>query len=360
MKKRTGFFKAFPPPAYLSMPAVGLDISDLSIKFAELKYHKGALRLERYGYQAIPAGAIENGEVKKSRPVIEALKKLREKHGLYRVVISLPEEQAYVVRMSLPLVSNKELRQSIELQLEEYVPLSGNNIVFDYQVIRRVPGDKGRVDVSVSVLPAELVKNYYYVLEKAGWQPLAFEIEAHSLARSLLGPDTEGVSLIVGIGKTRTSFAVVEGTKVSFTSTVDSVGGMYVTENIAQKLNISFEEAEKLKIAKGLLRSSDNADVFEVIIASASVLRDEIGNILKYWRSHQPLDSQAVSQIILCNGESTLLGLDNYLASNISLPVKIGDPWRNTLSVDETVPALSFYDSLRYSTALGLALRAVN
>ena len=55
--------RIFPPPRYLQMPALGMDISDRSLKFVEILEKGGALRLGRFGKRTLPEGLIEAGEI---------------------------------------------------------------------------------------------------------------------------------------------------------------------------------------------------------------------------------------------------------------------------------------------------------
>jgi len=57
-------FDFLSPKNALTLPAFGLDISDLSLKLASLKRRGEQLRLESFGRASIPAGVLEKGEIK--------------------------------------------------------------------------------------------------------------------------------------------------------------------------------------------------------------------------------------------------------------------------------------------------------
>jgi len=71
--KQDLLLKFFPVPKYLTQPAVGMDISDRSIKFMELKYKDGEFSLGRFGEREIPAGVIEGGELKEINQLVAIL-----------------------------------------------------------------------------------------------------------------------------------------------------------------------------------------------------------------------------------------------------------------------------------------------
>ena len=64
----------FPVPKYIEPSILGLDISDRSLKFAELVLKDGHLELEKFGSRVIPEGLIKSGEIINKDALIEYLK----------------------------------------------------------------------------------------------------------------------------------------------------------------------------------------------------------------------------------------------------------------------------------------------
>ena len=58
-----------------NLNAFGIDLSDRSIKVAQIKKKDNKLRLYAYGRENIPKGLIEDGEIKKREEVIRLIKK---------------------------------------------------------------------------------------------------------------------------------------------------------------------------------------------------------------------------------------------------------------------------------------------
>ncbi len=353
------FFKFFPVPPSLILSGTGLDISDLSVKFISLVAADDYYRMTDFGEADIPMGVIEKGKVINQAGLVKVLEELRIKHSLKYVVASLPEEPAYLIRIKLPSMPENELRDSIELQLEEHIPLSASEVIFDYEIFTRPLTEADGYDLSVSIIPKNVLTDYQQAIEAAGLIPVALEIEAQSLARSLVQRGDQKTYLIVDIGKTRTGFCVVSRGLVLFTATLGGIGGEDLTSAIQRNLAVTHEEAEKIKISKGLMRSVSNRPVFEAIIPIVSIWRDEINRYRSYWETHKD-DGEAkdkISGIIMCGGQASLPGLVDYLESNIGLPVTIGNPWLNVLEENNTIPSIDFNNSLRYATTTGLALR---
>jgi len=356
---RNIFFRMFPLPAGLNPQTVGIDISDRSLKFFELRDQKSQLQAGHFGEIELVPGIVEGGRIILSEELIKILKELAQKNNFSRAVVSLPEDRAYTIQLRLPLMKLSELRQSIEFQLEDYIPLPLPSIVFDYQIL--IPPTKKNpwYEVAVSIMPRETVDNYTSVLMAAGIIPLAFEIEAQAMSRSLLASNSQETCLIVDIGKVHTGFFVANSSAVFFASITSNISGDQINSNIARELKISEVEAEKLKNEIGLNCQNSNQPLFFASIPMITSIKDEIIQRFDYWQDRNELGMVRgkIDRIILCGGQASLPGLIDFLQSYFEVPVELGNPWRNIYSLETRVPDLSLMESLRYSTAIGLSLR---
>ena len=118
----------FPTPTYLAQPVLGLDISDNSIKFVEFLRKKGGFELGRFGERVLPEGTLENGKIQKPEEVKQVLFKLHEELRLRTAFVSVMEEQGYLLRLRVPVKTESEIHEAIELQLEEHIPLPHHHV----------------------------------------------------------------------------------------------------------------------------------------------------------------------------------------------------------------------------------------
>jgi len=340
------------------MPAVGLDISDTSMRFVELVETRHGLVIGRFGERAIPHGVIESGEVKKPADLRAIFSALKKEHNLDLVAVSLPEEKAYLFDLHLPKMKYREIRGAIELSLEEYVPIKASEALFDYDIEMETDTN---IQVSVSVTPRTLVDGYLEAFSGSGITPTAFEVEAQAVARAIVPEGDKNTYMIVDFGKTRTGIAIVANGFVQFTSTIP-IGGGALTEAVARNLNISYEEAEKIKREKGVSGGAGNEELSLALISTISVLRDNVSKHYTYWQTHDDYGKKhaPIQKIYLCGGDSNLAGFISYLASGLEVKVELAQVMVNVNPLHRYVPEISFGDSLRYATAIGLALRRPN
>ena len=349
----------FTPPKFLSMPAVGIDISDHGIKYAELFAKEKGYTLGKFGSIPIPAGIVEGGKILNPLELAEILNTLRLEKNLTFVRSAVPEEQVYFFRARYPSGTLEVLRETIELSLEEHVPVPAMDAIFDFEVVGASGTD---VDVAVTVATQATIESYSDVFKAAGLTLLSLELEASATARSVIGVDDDGVHLIVDFGEVRTGVAIVYKRQVYITSTV-AVGGQMLTETVARHLGISLAEAESLKREFGLQRNSQHEELFAVLLTNIAILRDEINKHLIYWHTHPDEEGKPrpeITKILMVGGDSNLIGLPEYLSATLKIDTMVGDIWTNVSLPSHGIPDIPKNDSLSYGTSIGLALYTSN
>lgn len=350
------FFRFFPIPSFFVVPSFGLDISDQSLKFVELLTTNNGIKMGRHGEHSIPPGIIESGKIKDSKRMEEILLALRKKEGLKSVRVSLPEEQMYLFRLRLDKANIVNVREAIELSLEEHIPISAEDAIFDYELLNE---DEKEIELQIAAIPKNIIENYLSIFQHSGILVQSFELEAQAISRAVIQKGDMDTYMIVDFGQTRTGIFIVSRGVVIFTSTLDDMGGVILNNMIAKNFNISFEEANKMKQKYGLQRNTPNKEIFAVLLNSVSILRDEIAKDFFYWQTHKDEEGKnnpPIKKIILCGGDSNLIGLSEYLSVSIKSPVGLANAWTNILDTKKNIPEISFTQALSYATALGLAL----
>ncbi len=346
--------------------AFGLDISDFSIKIAQLK-KKRSLELINHNRTPIPEGLIKEGEIKKEKELIEIIKKSvagvkGDEIRTPYVISSLPEQHCFVKIIQLPKMKLKEAEEAIKWETEANIPLSLEEVYLDWQIIS--PPAIDHLDILINAAPKILIDKYSQVLQEAGLEPVIFEIESVATARSLIKDEfAPKPVLIIDLGFNRTSFIIFAGASIRFTSSIP-LSSQKMIADLAEKFKISQEEAKLFKFRIGLDRDKEKGRVFNALLPSMTKLIDQIRDCLNFYKEHiHKLDGYQgdISKIILCGGGAYLKGLPQYLSNRIKIPVNLGNPWINVFPKNsKKIPDIPFKDSLAYSTALGLALRGTD
>ena len=355
--------RVFPPPHFLVAPAAGLAISAHALRFASFDGSgERHLRLANYGEAEIPDGVFAGGEIKDRGALKAILSDFQKKHGLRSVYVSVPEQPSFILYLALPPLQRSEIRGNLLGRIEQHVPFSANDIVFDYEIAECAETENdSALCVGVTILPQKIAADYLLLLAECGVEPLSLELGAHALSRALLPPKNKGAYMLVDIDAAETGIAIVHDDIVRFTATI-TIGGNMLSDVLAKQLSIPPEEAVRVKRLVGLKKTKDGLDVADILIPPLSTLRDEIKRYFLYWHTHTVSAEAAVlpriQKIILCGEEADIPGLADYLRGSLKESVGIANPWRNINSLSAYTPRLSRVHSLRYATAFGLALRA--
>jgi type IV pilus assembly protein PilM len=358
-------------------PAFGLDLSDLSLKIIQLKRKGKELALASYAKKAMPAGLIQGGEIKKEKEVTAILKQaLTEVKGeplrTKRVICNLPEEKVFVRVIQLPRMKKEEIDQAIRWEAEAHIPLSIDEVYLDWQIIKPLKNHLDHFDVLIAAAPKTLINSYLIVLKNSGLQPIAFEPESVAVVRSLIKKD-EGLRpiLIVDLGATGTNFVIFSALAIRFTAHI-AISGQLFAQAIMEKLGVSQTQAEQLKIKLGLDKivkikvkegksSEEHGKVYQALEPLLNDLVKQIQDYISFYHEHATHvhgPDGAITQVLLCGGDSLLNNLPSFLSSKLNLPVKLGNPWINIYSTPpKKILGVSYRKSLTYTTALGLALR---
>lgn len=357
---RSNFYKLFPVPQFLKMSPAGIDISDHMVRFAELLETKDGFTLRNYGERPLPEGAVVAGEIKQEDSLKQVLRELRKEVAGEFVAVGLPEEQAYTFDLTLPTSKKQELHATLELELEEHVPIAVAETLFDYEEIGS--GSSEKTDVAVSAIHERVVEMYTRAFADTGFTPAVFEVEPNAIMRAVVPAGDMGTYIIMDFGTTRTGICIVSMGSVLFASTVP-IGGASLTHTISKELNIAYDAAEQVKREQGFARTQENEQLFGALMATVSVLRDELIRHFNYWNEHADARARRrphIQKVILCGGDSNLVGFTEFLSMGLHVPVELAQVMRNVNLFSKDLPTLSFSDSLRYATAIGLAIRHVN
>ena len=340
---------------------VALDIGSSAIAGAEIKDGR---QLARAAVEELPEGIVVDGEVAEPVDLSNHIKRFW-KEGKFsgRSVRLGVANQRVVVRMiELPVIDDPvEMRQTVEIEAAEHIPIPPDQAIIDYQSIGWFEDESGpRQRLVVVAAHREMIDTLVSSVRRAGLRVDGIDLEAFALIRSLVPatPAGDGAQVLCHIGAGATNIIVSVDRTSQFTRLV-GLGGVDLTNAVADQTGLSPHEAEALKAACGLLGEVpagwDPTTVTRERHALALAVRplvQEIGRTIDFYRSQE--HARPVERLVLSGGTALCSGLDQYVQQALGLEVEIGNPLQNlTKSAD-----LSFDVATRAAVAVGLALDA--
>jgi type IV pilus assembly protein PilM len=342
-----------------SRELIGLDIGSSSIKLAHIKQAGAEYRLKKFGAFPLPPDAIVDGAIMDHASVIEAIKtalqdlKIREKE----VAASVSGHSVIIKKVVLPTATPEDLEESIQWEVEQYIPFDIKDVRIDFQVIGPLRDDPAKMEVLLVAVKSDLVNDYMSVIKDAGLTPAVMDIDsiAAGNAFELCHPVSDDqVPMVLNIGASFMNVNIVHAGVPLFTRDVPMGGGVYTAE-IQKQLAVSFEAAEELKT--GRKDPGDRAPkLAEIMKTVSNILATEAQRSYNFYSATYP--DRLVTKVYLTGGAARSACLRESLAEKIGVEVEIFDPVLG-LSVEDRAgdpDALARHNTAA-TVSVGLALR---
>lgn len=343
------------------MPALnhfGLDIGTHSIKAVQFSGSPERPVFVTAGQVKTPQKTKQNnGSEDSTMAISNAIKDLyKEAHiSTNKVITALPESQIFTRVVEMPKISPAELKNAINWEAEQYVPIPMNEVKLDWKIL----GDAktpGKVEVLLIAAPINLVNQYIAILKQAGLNTVSLETETTSVVRSLVQRvESAPTTLVISIGASTTDLSIVRDGKISFTRSIGT-GGLALARGVARELGFETDQAIEYMKTYGLDPTSLEGKIMQAIKPIFDIIVNEIRRALAYYETKHP-ESQ-VKRAIVSGGTAKLPGLVVYLAEALGLEVQVGNPWEG-ISMPSQVEKKLKEDATSYAVSVGLALKQV-
>ncbi|MEX2013477.1 MAG: pilus assembly protein PilM, partial [Parcubacteria group bacterium] len=318
------FLDLFPVPEFLLLSTSGIVITDTDTKFVQLRREifGDGFKLVNSNKIDNPPGAVESGLINNPDKLINVLKEFSSRYDIRYAHAILPEEKAYLFTTTIDWVPPSGLKDAVAFIIEENVPISLAESVFDFEIVSENKG-AGEIKLAVSVLPKSVVDAYVAIFESAGITPVSFDLESQAIARAVIHRGDKRSHLIINLSLGRTGFYVVEEEVVQFSSTpAYGIGG-------------------------------DDA------YPSLNDLKSEIRKISAFWdartdKSGQP--EKKIEKVILCGLGASRKSFVEKLLGESEVPYALADVWLNMSPARKHIAEMSFDASLDYASTIGLVL----
>jgi type IV pilus assembly protein PilM len=344
-----------------SRPIVGLDIGSSAVKAVELRASGDTYRVVGFGVEPIPPDSIVDGAIIDGVAVAEAIRRLFTQHAFKtkEVAASLSGHAVIVKKITLPLMTEQEVAESIYWEAEQYIPFDIQDVNLDYQILNGGDGaePRGAMDILLVAAKKDKIADYTGVIGQAGRTPVVVDVDAFALQNIYevnYRPAATAVVALLNAGASAININVVGGDESLFTRDI-SLGGNAYTEAVQKELNLPFEEAERLKRGE----TADTAaveDARPVLRAMNENVLLEIQKTFDFFKATSASDR--IDRILVSGGASRVEDFTTMLEERFDTPVEPFDPFR-TIQFDPAKFGVTNRDDVvpMAAVAAGLALR---
>jgi type IV pilus assembly protein PilM len=341
--------------------AVGLDIGSSSVKLVQLKEKRGGYALVAFASAPLPPEAIVDGALMNSAAVVQAIQELvaQQKVKTREVAIGVRGHSVIIKKISLPRMTQEELDDSIQWEAEQYIPFDVKDVNIDTQILTPEGDAAGQMDVLLVAAKKDMINDYTSVCAEAGLTATVVDVDAFAVQNAFEANYEASLSdtvVLVNVGAAVSNINVISRGVTTFTRDI-TMGGNAFTEEIQKQLNISYDEAEALKVGgQGETDAVVPQEVERVIQAVADQLGGEIQRSLDFYAS-TAADGK-VTKAYLSGGTARIPALYKVVEARAGVPVEILNPFKN-VEIDNKRfdPAFIVAAAPSAAVGVGLALR---
>jgi type IV pilus assembly protein PilM len=346
-----------------SKAVVGLDIGSSAVKAVELRPAGKAYRVVAFGTEPIPPDSIVDGAIIDSPAVVEAIRRVFEANKAFQakdVCASLSGNAVIVKKITLPVMTETELDESIYWEAEQYIPFDIQDVNLDYQILDpgTGPESRGSMDVLLVAAKKEKIGDYTSVIAQAGRTPVIVDVDAFALQNAFevnYGLEPGRIVVLLNAGASAININILQGDQSVFTRDI-SMGGNAYTEAVQKELDLPFESAEHLK--KDLpVDGATFEEAQPVLRAVTENVLLEIQKTFDFFKA--TASSDQIDRIVLSGGASRVDGFREMLQERFSAPVEDFDPFRVVEWDAKKLGAEAAALAPTAAVAVGLALRRV-
>ena len=337
---------------------VGVDIGSSAIKVCQLLQRRQEFSLQSFGIVPLPPQSIINGVIQNPQAIADSLKTLFDHLQIKskKIVFALSGYSVFIKKITLPVLSEKELSQSLQYEAQQHVPFEIKEVNLDFHILGPLREDPNFMSVFLVAVKKETLGAYLNVIELAGLDPVIADVAAFALANAyetIHSLESAPIALL-NLGANQSTLQVLGKEGPVFTRDI-FLGGQQITEQIQTVLNISFSEAERIKL--GEFRTPDLLDkIAPYWLSSLQNWLEEIKKIIDFLTASEPENKP--TKIVLSGGSAMIPGLIRFLSDGLQLPVELFNPF-SQIAQDSKKFDPSYLESVGPQSAivLGLALR---
>ena len=266
-----------------------------------------------------------------------------------RAILGIPTARTFSRTFSLPADKKANLKDAVNLEVEQYIPMPLDALYVDHQIIKQT---KEELTVLMCAAPKRTVDPLLTIAQQCGMEVAMIEPNMNAVAR-LLEHTEEGnlPTVIVDIGPATADIAILDSA-IRVTGGLN-IGGNTFTLDIAKKMNIPLETAHQLKVLNGLSAGPRQAKITASLRPSLLRIAGEIKKVIRYYTDRFP-NEEKIEQVIIVGSGSNVPGLGEFFTNELVMAARVAIPWQTVNFGSLTPPSKQLRP--RFMTAAGLAL----
>ncbi|MNJ98552.1 Competence protein A [compost metagenome] len=348
------------------MKSIGIDIGTSSIKIVEVQSTSKGFQVTQFFEHVLSTSQNADTELE----IIEFLRNFSSKFDAAqtRFIFGLRQDKLAIRNKFFPFNDRLKISRSLPFELEEDIPFSADNAIFDAKIIRTVGSG---AEVLACAAPKNHVQTCLQRALDSSIEPFLISAEGTAFANvfekwneappmtmapppaldEIEAKPLRHTHLVLNIGHSRTLVSAFEGSSLVGIRSI-LWGGRNIAEAIARKYEIPYVEALKELQTKAFILTNKQGATFDQVTFSETIAKSvrEMARDLQLSILEIKSEFNAnVTSIGLTGGTCQIQNLGPFLTQLLEVPV-------NKVSTLDLFPNVLFERSPANSAKLGVAL----
>nr|WP_306671149.1 pilus assembly protein PilM [Endozoicomonas sp. SESOKO1] len=309
---------------------LGVDISSTSVKVLELGLRGSGYRVEAFGVEPLPPGAVVENNIHDVDIIGEAIARAisQSRTGLKNAAVAVSGSAVITKTIDMDAsLSEDEMETQITVEADQYIPYAMDEVAIDFEVQGLNEKNPERVEVLLAACRRDNVEMREEALRLGGLTARVIDVEAFAMERAceliedqLDLPDQDPVLAVVDIGATKTTLNVISRGKTVYTRE-QLFGGRQLTDEIQRRYGLTPEEAEKAK-RKGRLPDDYEPEVLEPF---RETVVQQVSRSLQFFYSSSQFND--VDVIALVGGSASISGMAEMIQDKLGVTTRLANPF---------------------------------
>lgn len=348
---------------------LAIDIGSSIVRIGVFAEVKGKISLLNHDSLPISLGDDSEKSRQSNETIISlALEKLLSQIGInpkkiVKSIVTIPGRQVGIKQITTVKLADEELETSLLFEARKHLPVKGDEVLLDYQILKD-HGDK--LEVLLAVSSRQTIESIHHIFEHCCIKPDIIDVPIlsvnNAISASMNQNDSDILLIHCGNSLTHVSLQTKDGT---FMSRDIPSGGYSFTEELRKDKQVTFEEAESLKIKNGIMNvdskeeNEGNGDGLSLALASVgtnkaveSLIR-ELQRSIRFFMKEAGISS--IENVYLSGGACNDSSFAKHLSKELRLGTVVFDPFqKNGIESDVKKETRSQYTQL-----VGMGIRRI-
>jgi len=321
---------------------IGLDIGSYSVKAVEIVNTFKTYEISNFYENKIPV--LEDFSPDIVIPTCLEQLFVENKIEADRIITAMPGQYISSRILSFHFSDPHKIQGAIYSEIEDLVPFSIDEMVVDHQILGQLDG---QTLVLVVLTKKVFLRTFLNHLQRVGIDPKLVDIDCLSFYNlcPYLKMEPAKIYGFVDMGHEKTSMCLVQDGVLKMFRSIN-LGGRYLTDFLARDLEISYNEAQRIKheVSQVLLPDGSTSEQWtpkhkqavEGLTAGAQAIAKELGRTLYAFKNWE---KAPIERIYLSGGSSQIRDVDRFLTYHLDVELERSKLGSDTLSMNPKLEA---------------------